>query len=316
MRWRALIALALTLAAGFVLLPAAEEAATVDDMWSSAEAWAKENLDEEVLAVLDRVDRERVKQFLRELEKQLGGDSVVDLANLRDAARALLPLLKQHEETVGWALWIESRLDYLDVAEEFRQSTPPPKTEPGQPPKPVPNPSPAREREIWVRKLSARPWPKTAKAYVERLKPVFAAQRAPPELVWLAEVESSFNPKARSPSGAAGLFQLMPDTARRYGLRVGIFDQRSQPEASARAAACHLRDLHHRFGDWRLALAAYNSGEGTLRKLLGRQKAKSFEAIAPRLPAETQMFVPRVEAVLLRREGLTLNQLRAPSGRG
>ena len=85
-----------------------------------------------------------------------------------------------------------------------------------------------------------------------------------------------------------------------------------QPEESARAAAQYIHYLHGEFKDWRLALAAYNAGEGTVHKLLKQQKARTFDAIATRLPAETQMYVPRIEATLARREGVTLNQLRVP----
>ena len=132
----------------------------------------------------------------------------------------------------------------------------------------------------------------------------------PPEQVWIAEVESSFDPRVRSPAGAAGLFQLMPATAQRYGLHTAWpWDQRLAPEPSARAAAHYLRDLHGEFKDWRLALAAYNAGEGTVQTLLQRRKVHSFDAIATGLPAETQMYVPRVEATLLRREGLKLAAL-------
>jgi membrane-bound lytic murein transglycosylase D len=70
-----------------------------------------------------------------------------------------------------------------------------------------------------VRKVSGGPWPARAKEYVPELKPVFAAQKIPPELVWVAEVESSFDRRALSPAGAVGLFQLMPDTAKRFGPR-------------------------------------------------------------------------------------------------
>src|SRR5262252_3847068 len=129
--------------------------------------------------------------------------------------------------------------------------------------------------------------PAGAKPYVARLKPVFAEQKAPPQLVWIAEVESSFNPQARSPAGATGLFQLMPATARRYGLSTSPLDQRLQADDSARAAARHLVRLHQQFGDWRLAVAAYNAGEGTVQSLLKREKARTYDAIATRLPAET-----------------------------
>ena len=108
----------------------------------------------------------------------------------------------------------------------------------------------------------------------------------------MAEVESSFDPRARSPAGAAGLFQLMPATAKRYGLRTWPLDQRLRPEDSAQAAAKYLEYLHAHFKDWRLALAAYNAGEGTVKSSSERHKARTFDAIATHLPAETQMYVP------------------------
>ena len=88
-------------------------------------------------------------------------------------------------------------------------------------------------------------------------------------------------------------------------------DERLQPEPSAAAAAKYLRYLHSHFKDWRLALAAYNAGEGTVDRLLAKQKQKqkNFDAIARKLPAETQMFVPRVEATILRREGRHLETI-------
>jgi membrane-bound lytic murein transglycosylase D len=204
-------------------------------------------------------------------------------------------------------------LDYFDVADEFRLTIPPPKEEPGKPPLPPPNPAPQAERDVWKRKLSDRPWPASAKRYVDKLKPIFAAEKVPPELVWIAEVESSFDPRAKSPMGASGMFQLMPATARQYGVSLSPFDRRLQPEESARAAAQYLKALHTRFKDWQLALAAYNAGEGTVQGILDKRKATSFDAISSRLPAETQLYVPKVEAVLMRREGVKLNQLKAPA---
>jgi membrane-bound lytic murein transglycosylase D len=101
----------------------------------------------------------------------------------------------------------------------------------------------------------------------------------------------------------------MPATAKRFGLRTWPLDQRLKPETSARAAAQYLHSLHARFHDWRLALAAYNAGEGTVDNLLARRKVHTFDAISTALPAETQMFVPKIEATLLRREGMKLSQL-------
>jgi membrane-bound lytic murein transglycosylase D len=102
----------------------------------------------------------------------------------------------------------------------------------------------------------------------------------------------------------------MPSTAKRYGLGTSwLRDERYNPEPSGRAAAQYLRHLHDRFGDWRLALAAYNAGEGNVEQLLRSRKARSFEEIASYLPAETQLYVPKVEATVLRREGVKLSQL-------
>ena len=129
---------------------------------------------------------------------------------------------------------------------------------------------------------------------------------------FLTEVESSFDPKALSPAGAAGLFQLMPLTACGLGLSAAPQDERFQPEKSARVAARHLRHLRGHFGDWRLALAAYNAGETRVDNLLKRNAARTYEAIAPRLPAETQLYVPKVEATLRKREGRTLADLKMP----
>ena len=281
---------------------------TLDDVMDSAQQWAEENLDPEVLGQLKAADQQKVQQLLKELQKQLQGEYVVDVAALRDTAKVVLPLLEGSKETLPYALWVKAQMDYLEVANELLLIIPPPKVEPGEPPKPRLNPSAQIEREVWVKHMTDRPRPPTAEAYVTRLKPLFAAQQIPAELVWLAEVESAFDPRALSPDGAAGLFQLMPATAQRFGLKVRLPDQRYQPEPSATAAAKFLHLLHDRFKDWRLALAAYNAGEGTVERLLDRHKAKTFEAIATHLPAETQMYVPRFEAVLLRREGLKLEQ--------
>ena len=104
----------------------------------------------------------------------------------------------------------------------------------------------------------------------------------------------SFDPSARSPAGATGMFQLMPATAEDLGLSLFPFDQRKDVEPAAHASAKYLRQLHNQFDDWRLAVAAYNSGPGTVSRLLKRYQTTSYEDIAPHLPAETQMYVPKV----------------------
>lgn len=304
------VGLAAVVLLNLVPVMAQERAVDLEDVMQSAEEWAGENLDEDSLCALQSADQEKVRRLFARVQKEFQGEYVVDVAALKDAVKAVLPLLESSEDTLPYALWFKTRLDYLEVADQFRLTVPPPAVEPGQPPKPVPNPAPQKEREIWNKQLAERPWPPNAKPYVQELKPIFAAQKVPPELVWMAEVESSFDPRVRSPAGAAGLFQLMPATARRYGLKTSWpFDQRLKPEPSARAAAQHLRLLHSQFKDWRLALAAYNAGEGTVQNLLTRHKATTYDAIATRLPAETQLYVPKIEATLLRREGVKLSEL-------
>ncbi len=300
------------LLAGLPVARAQNDTVTLPDLIQGAQQWAQDNLDTNVLNALPAVDDPAVRQFFLEAQQRFQGDYVVDLAALRQTAQIVLPLLESSEETQPYAAWLKARMAYLDVADEIRLTIPPPTTQTNQQPRPIPNPPPQKERELWVKKISVSPWPTLANEYVPELKPVFTAQKIPPELVWMAEVESGFDRRALSPAGAAGLFQLMPATAKRFGLSLWPRDQRYQPEPSATASAQYLKYLHDRFKDWRLTLAAYNAGEGTVQKLLDRYKADSYDAIAGHLPAETQMYVPRVEAVLQQREGASLEQLSMP----
>jgi len=305
---KSLVMLALILA-GSVVVRADDVTISLPDLIQGGQQWAQANLDTNVLNALSNVDQQAAQQFFDELQQRFQGDYVVDLAELRQTAQTVLPLLQSHEETRPYADWLAARMDYLEVADEIRVAILPPVLETNQPPRPMPNPSAKRERALWTEKVSVAAWPASAKEYVPELKPIFIAQQVPPQLVWVAEVESSFDPGAESPAGAAGLFQLMPDTARRFGLSLWPRDQRYQPEPCATASARYLRNLHDRFKDWRLALAAYNAGEGTVQKVLERYQSDSYDAIAEHLPAETQMYVPRVEAIVMRREGAKLEDL-------
>lgn len=291
---------------------AQEESVNLQELLQGAQEWAAQNLDTNLLNALPAVDQQKTQVLLRDLQERFQGEYVINLAALRETANVVLPLLEAYEETQPYAAWLRPRLDYLKVADELQLTLPAPKVDSGEPPKPLPNPSAAWQREVWVTELTKRPWPPQASNLVLRLKPIFAQEKVPSELVWLAEVESAFDARARSPVGAAGLFQLMPDTAKRLGLSLWPRDQRLQPEPSTSAAAQYLKLLYAKFKDWRLALAAYNSGEGTVQRLLKKHNARTFDEIAPRLPAETQMFVPKVEAVILRREGVKLAKLPAP----
>ena len=121
----------------------------------------------------------------------------------------------------------------------------------------------------------------------------------PLELKYLAVVESALNPTAGSWAGAKGLWQFMYATGKMYGLNVTtLVDDRYDPLKATDAACRHLRDLYNQFGDWFLALAAYNSGAGNVNKAIRRAGGiKNYWAIWPYLPRETRGYVPAFIAV-------------------
>jgi membrane-bound lytic murein transglycosylase D len=301
--WSSLV-ISLMLAAG---APAAEPPAKTNSAPTELNPDQIDALIESGLTALTEGNDQQLQAFCRELQARLKGDQLIDLAALRDGAYTVLPLLEQDPETKPFAAWLRARLDYLDVAEELRLRVPSPT--PAQPFEP----SPVTIRRAWQGQIPSEPVPLRISTLVSQLKPIFRAEETPPELVWLAQVESGFEPGARSPSGAAGMFQLMPDTAKFVDLSLRPIDQRYNPEKSARGAARYLHYLYGKFGDWRLTLAAYNAGEGRVRRLLEQKHAKSFDEITAQLPAETQMYVPKIEAVLLRREGVSLGDLKSMS---
>lgn len=137
---------------------------------------------------------------------------------------------------------------------------------------------------------------------LDRLKSIFRDVGVPPALVWVAEVESSWNARARSRAGAVGLFQLMPATARDLGLDIDGMDERLHPYRSARAAALYLKHLHGRFGSWPLALAAYNAGSTRVQEALELMDGSAYTDIEAYLPRETRRYVPAVFQAIARRE--------------
>jgi len=131
------------------------------------------------------------------------------------------------------------------------------------------------------------------------LEPILQQEGVPADVSAIVMIESGGRPMARSPKGALGLWQLMPETARRYGLTVtSEKDERLDVPKATRAAARYLHDLYGQFGDWELVLAAYNAGEQNIQRAVERAGSKNFAAINWLLPAETRNYVPAVESVL------------------
>lgn len=131
----------------------------------------------------------------------------------------------------------------------------------------------------------------------EHLEGVLKAGGLPPEMLAVAFVESDFFSAAISPKGAIGLWQFMPTTAARYGLDLKPFaDDRTNYEKSTMAAARYLTDLHQRFGDWPLALAAYNAGEDQVDSAIAGGRSRDFWVLSQLglLPQETRNYVPKV----------------------
>jgi hypothetical protein len=129
------------------------------------------------------------------------------------------------------------------------------------------------------------------------VEPILQSEGIPVELSSVVVVETGGRPNALSPRGALGLWQLMPDTARRYGLVVDQHrDERLDVEKSTHAAARYLRDLYQQFGSWPLALAAYNAGEQTLQRSVAQAGTSDFLQISrlKMLPEETRNYVPAV----------------------
>jgi peptidoglycan lytic transglycosylase D len=138
--------------------------------------------------------------------------------------------------------------------------------------------------------------------YEDMIRRVLKEEGVPQDLIYLAQAESGFHPLAVSRAGARGMWQFMGSRAKGYGLeRSWWVDDRQDPEKATRAAARHLKDLYAQFGDWYLAMAAYNSGPGTVQKAVKRTGYADFWELYRRnvLPKETRNYVPIILAVTI-----------------
>jgi soluble lytic murein transglycosylase-like protein len=163
--------------------------------------------------------------------------------------------------------------------------------------------------DAWEQRLRTEPWLRDwteqsvarAAAYLPRLRAIMVENGVPPDLAFLPVIESGFEPRARGRSGEVGLWQLRRQTARRFGLQVTRKrDDRLHPERATLAAARYLRFLRARYGEWPLALAAYNAGERRIDRALARRPNADFWELADSgsLPRTSCEFVPRFFAVV------------------
>ena len=138
--------------------------------------------------------------------------------------------------------------------------------------------------------------------YMPIFQEIFNQYDMPEELRAMAVIESAMNPLAVSRAGAKGMWQFMYSTAKNYGLHIDSFvDERLDPIKSAHAAAQYLQDAYDIFGDWNLAIAAYNCGAGNVNKAIRRSGSRAFWDIWPYLPRETRGYVPAFVGALYTR---------------
>jgi membrane-bound lytic murein transglycosylase D len=137
-----------------------------------------------------------------------------------------------------------------------------------------------------------------ASRHLPMMRRIFREKGLPEDLLNLAFIESAVNPWATSRAKAAGIWQFMPSTGRRYGMRSSFWvDERRDPEKSTRGAAEYLKQLYDMFEDWPLTLAAYNAGEGKIQAAIRRQRTRDYWRL--RLPRETRYFVPAFMAMTI-----------------
>jgi hypothetical protein len=141
-------------------------------------------------------------------------------------------------------------------------------------------------------------WIKRSDRVLPELSEALDEAGLPADLLYVAVIESDLRSEVSSPAGAVGLWQFMRATGRRYGLRIDRYvDERRHPWRATEAALRYLRELHEEFGDWFLAMAAYNSGERRVREAVAKQDERDYFSLY--LPGETRRYVYRALAAKL-----------------
>ncbi len=142
-------------------------------------------------------------------------------------------------------------------------------------------------------------WLKRMGRYQPLIEQVLNEEALPPDLIYVAMIESGFSPYATSPAAAAGVWQFIPTTGTEMGLRIDYWvDERRDPVKATRAAAKYLTHLHDKFGSWPLALAAYNGGPGLVKKEIGKHNSNNYWRIRRHrgMYKETRRYVPKIIA--------------------
>jgi membrane-bound lytic murein transglycosylase D len=145
---------------------------------------------------------------------------------------------------------------------------------------------------------SVQKWLNRMDRYKKIMLPILEQENVPPELFYLAMIESGLNPEAYSYAHASGPWQFISSTGKAYGLKKNWWvDERRDFEKSTHAAAQYLKDLHEKFDDWYLAFASYNCGSGRVRKEIKRHGTTDYWKLS-RLPGQTRNYVPNIMAAI------------------